>query len=122
VAEIEIHHAHGHDDDAFGKTVGIIVGMIGIVLAAITIASHRAHTAAVIYRTEANDQWSFYQSKKIREHALDIAITTLNILAPDSPKIKEPIAKYTETRERYAKDSDKIQEEATPNIKHCAST
>lgn len=112
MAEIEIHHAHGHEDDTFGKTVGIIVGMIGIVLAAITIASHRAHTAAVIYRTEANDQWSFFQSKKIREHALDIAVTTLNILAPDSPKSKESIAKFSETRERYAKDTDKIQEDA----------
>ena len=49
-----------------------MVGVIGIVLASVTIASHRAHTAAVIYRTEANDQWAFYEAKKIREHLVNV--------------------------------------------------
>lgn len=110
MAEIEIHH--GHESDDFGKRVGVIVGVIGIVLAVITIASHRAHTDAVIYRTEANDQWAFYQSKKIREHAAEIASTTLKVLAPDPAKAEQAIAKLEETRTRYAADTDKIQEEA----------
>src|ERR1700743_3598230 len=66
MSEIEIHHEHGHDTDAFGKKIGVLVGIIGILLAGVTIASHREHTAAVIHKTEANDQWSFYQAKKIR--------------------------------------------------------
>lgn len=110
MAEIEIHH--GHESDDFGKRVGVTVGVIGIVLAAITIASHRAHTDAVIYRTEANDQWAFYQSKKIRENAAEIASTTLKILAPDPAKAEQAIAKLEETRTRYASETEKIQEEA----------
>jgi hypothetical protein len=112
VAEIEIHHEHGHDDDAFGKKVGVAVGLIGIVLAAITISSHRAHTAAVIYRTEANDQWEFYQSKKIRENAADNTATLLKFLAGDQAKIEAPLQKLHETRDRYAKDTEEIQSEA----------
>lgn len=112
MAEIEIHHAHGHEEDAFGRRVGVIVGVIGIVLAAITIASHRAHTAAVIHRTEANDQWSFYQSKKIRENAADIASTLLNLLATDRAKAEPAIAKFNQTHERYAKETEEIQNEA----------
>jgi hypothetical protein len=110
VAEIEIHH--GHESDEFGKKVGVTVGIIGIVLAVITIASHRAHTEAVIDRTEANDQWAFYQSKKIREHAADVASIELKILATDPAKAEKAIAKLEETRDRYAKETDKIQEEA----------
>jgi hypothetical protein len=110
VAEIEIHH--GHESDDFGKKVGVCVGVIGIILAGVTIESHRAHTDAVIYRTEANDQWAFYQSKKIREHAAEIASTTLKLLAPDPAKAEPAIAKLEETRARYAGDTDKIQEEA----------
>ncbi|HYM34036.1 MAG TPA: DUF4337 domain-containing protein, partial [Steroidobacteraceae bacterium] len=103
---------HGHEEDRFGKIVGVIVGVIGILLAAATILSHRAHTEAVIQRTEVNDQWSFFQSKKIREHALDIAITTLTTIVPDSPKIKEPIEKFTKTRDRYAEDTKEIETKA----------
>ncbi len=64
MAEVEIHTDHEHPNDEFGRRVGVMVGIIGIILAVVTISSHRAHTAAVIHRTEANDQWSFFQSKK----------------------------------------------------------
>jgi len=72
MAEVEIHTGHDHAADEFGRRVGVAVGLIGIVLAVVTIGSHRAHTAAVITRTEANDQWSFYQAKKLREHLVDV--------------------------------------------------
>src|ERR1700743_2449791 len=72
MAEVEIHTEHGHENDEFGRRVGVMVGVIGIILAFVTISSHRAHTAAVIARTEANDQWSFFQSKKLRQHLAEI--------------------------------------------------
>ena len=72
MAEIEISAEHDHANDPFGRRVGVMVAMIGIVLAVVTIASHRAHTATVIAKTEANDQWTFFQAKKIREHLLDV--------------------------------------------------
>ena len=46
MAEVEIHTSHEHGGDAFTKGVSVMVGVIGIVLAFVTIASHRAHTAA----------------------------------------------------------------------------
>lgn len=110
VAEIEIHHAQGHETDAFGKAVGVIVGIIGIVLAVVTIASHRAHTAAVISRTEANDQWSFYQAKKIREHAAENTAIILSVLGNDAAKSEKPLQELHKTSERYAQDTHRIEE------------
>jgi len=113
MAEVEIHTEHGHSNDEFGRRVGVIVGVIGIVLAVVTISSHRAHTAAVIARTEANDQWSFFQSKKLREHLAEIGSSLATALATEPSRVQGLVEKLDKDHERYAHDSDEIQKEAT---------
>ena len=113
MAEIEIHTSHEHTGDAFTKTVSVMVGVIGIVLAFVTIASHRAHTAAVIHRTEANDQWSFYEAKKEREHLMDVAAGLLGVVqVAQADKAQALGTQYAKERDRYAADAVKIQQEA----------
>jgi hypothetical protein len=113
MAEVEIHAAHEHAADDFSKGVSVMVGAIGIVLAVVTIGSHRAHTSSIIELTSANDQWSFYQAKKLREHLLDVGSGLLGTLAPaDAQKARELREHYTEERDRYAKDAQQIQHEA----------
>jgi hypothetical protein len=107
MAEVEIHTEHGHVEDEFGRRVGVIVGVIGIVLAVVTISSHRAHTAA------ANDQWSFFQSKKLREHLAEIGSSLATALAPDPARVQGLVEKLEKDHERYSHDSDDIQKEAT---------
>jgi hypothetical protein len=112
MAEIEIHtsHEHEHGGDAFTKGVSVMVGVIGIVLAFVTIASHRAHTAAVIHRTEANDQWSFYEAKKEREHLMDVAAGLLGVVQVAQPDKAQALgAQYAKERDRYAADATGIQ-------------
>jgi Domain of unknown function (DUF4337) len=113
MAEVEIHTAHESGGDAFAKYVSVMVGVIGIVLAFVTIASHRAHTAAVIHRTEANDQWSFYEAKKEREHLMDVAAGLLGVVQVAQPdKAQQLGARYAKERDRYASDAAGIQQEA----------
>jgi hypothetical protein len=112
MAEIEIHTEHEHSNDEFGRRVGVIVGVIGIILAVVTISSHRAHTAAVITRTEANDQWSFFQSKKLRQHLADVGGSLASALAPDPARVQELVDKLSKDKDRYAHDSDDIEKEA----------
>jgi len=111
MSEIEIHHEHGHDIDAYGRRIGVLVGVIGILLAGVTIASHREHTAAVIHKTEANDQWSFYQAKKIRAQVLDVGIGLAASLGKPADT-KDAVAKMTADRDHQAQDTESIQEEA----------
>jgi uncharacterized protein DUF4337 len=110
MAEVEIHTAHGGHTDAFGQAVGILVGIIGIMLAIVTILSHREHTAAVVHKTEANDQWAYYQAKKIREHSAQVGASLLIALAPDPTKVAAASTKFTQDSEKYAKDAEGIQE------------
>ncbi len=112
MTEIEIHHEHGHHEaDPFGKRIGVMVGIIGIVLAAVTIASHREHTNAVIFKTEANDQWAFYQAKKIRGQVLDVGISLADTLGK-SKETQDASAKMAAQRDHEAGEADEIKKEA----------
>ncbi len=113
MAEVEIHTSHEHSGDPVTRAVSVMVGVIGIVLAFVTIASHRAHTAAVIHRTEANDQWSFYEAKKEREHLMDVAAGVLGVVqVAQADKAQALGAAYARARDGYAQEAAKIQQEA----------
>jgi hypothetical protein len=108
--EIEVTPEHVADPNT--RRVGILVGVVGIFLSVVTIASHRAHTQAVIHRTESNDQWAFYQAKKIRENASDVALTVLQSSVPDSEKAAAAAHKLEAARDKYAGDAKDIMKEA----------
>jgi hypothetical protein len=108
--EIEVKPEHATDPDS--RRVGILVGVVGILLSVVTIASHRAHTEAVIHRTESNDQWAFYQAKKIRENTDEVALTLLRALQPDPVKSEAAVHTLEATREKYSEDAKDIMKEA----------
>ncbi len=98
MTEIELKPEHVADPNS--RRVGILVGVVGIFLSVVTIASHRAHTKAVIYRTEANDDWAYYQAKKIRENTADPA------------KAAASLQKLEAARKKYADDAVGLQSDA----------
>ncbi len=116
MAEVEIHTGHDHSGDGFGQTVGVAVGVIGIILAVVTIGSHRAHNAAVINRTEENDQWSFYQAKKNRQQVLDVGTDLARSLSTDESRVQAIIDKYTKQSAHYTEETKEIEKEA--RVKH----
>src|SRR5579863_1508596 len=99
MAEIEVEVPH-HAADPKTRAVGILVGVVGIFLSVVTIASHRSHTQAVIMRTESNDDWAFYQAKKIRANTSDAALTVLETLAPDPAKVADAAHKLQAARDK----------------------
>jgi hypothetical protein len=110
MTEIEVTPEHASDPDT--RRVGILVGLVGVLLSVVTIASHRAHTQAVIHRTEANDQWAFYQAKKIRESTNDVALTLIQSLGSEPAKTQASTAKLQAARDKYAADAEQIQKDA----------
>jgi hypothetical protein len=90
----------------------VAIGVIGIILAIVTIGSHRAHTQAVINRTEENDQWSFYQAKKIRQQILDVGVDLARTLTSDESRVQGVVDKYSKQSARYADETKDIEKEA----------
>ncbi len=113
MAEIEIHHEHRDGEhDPLAPSIGIAVGIIGIILAVVTIASHREHTAAVIHKTEANDEWAFYQAKKIRETSLEVGVSLISVLGGDPAKAQAASSQMMEERNRYMQEAAAIKKQA----------
>jgi hypothetical protein len=110
MAEIEVKPEHAADPNS--RRVGILVGVVGIFLSVVTIASHRAHTQAVIHRTESNDAWAYYQAKKIREHTSDVGVTLLQTLAPDPGKAAASVKKLETARDKYADEANGLMSQA----------
>ena len=112
MAEVEIHTGHGHEIDDFGRRVGVLVGLIGIVLALATIGAHRAHSATIITRAEANDKWAFYQAKKERAHLQDVGAQLAEALATDPARVRPVIEKFRADEQRYQHESEDLNREA----------
>jgi hypothetical protein len=115
MAELEVSPEHASDPKT--RAVGILVGVVGIFLSVVTIASHRAHTQAVITRTESNDDWAFYQAKKIRATTSDAASTVLAALAPDPTKAAEAIRKLEAARDKEIADTEPLRSKAEASEK-----
>ena len=110
MAEIEVKPEHAADPHS--RSVGILVGVVGILLSVVTIASHRAHTKAVINRTESNDLWAYHQAKKIRENTSDVGVTLLQNLQPDAARAEAAIHRLEAARDKYAAEAKDLQKEA----------
>jgi hypothetical protein len=110
MTEIEVTPEHAADPKT--RVVGILVGVIGIFLSVVTIASHRAHTQAVIERTGANDAWAFYQAKKIRANVSDAALSVLQSLAPDAAKAADAEHKLQGARDKELADTKDLEGQA----------
>lgn len=114
MTEIELPE---HASDPKTRAVGILVGVVGIFLSVVTIASHRAHTEAVITRTESNDDWAFYQAKKIRANVSDAALTLLTALASDQSKAAEARARLEAARDKELGDTEQLRSKAEASEK-----
>ena len=111
MAELEIH-TEVEGGDPFGKKIGVLASILAVFLGVVTIVSHRAHTDAVLFKSEANDKWSFYQAKRIKFHSLELGVDLLNAMTVRSPAADQTLARYEKEKKRYTRESNEAQEDA----------
>lgn len=107
-----VPHEAQHTEDLTGKKVGLQAALLAIGLTLVTIASHRTHTHAIVARSEANDLWAYFQSKRIKLHTEELG---LDLLAAQGLKgeAADPVRKkFEDERERQARESEKVREQA----------
>ena len=112
MAELEIHHESEGAPDPRGQKVGVLAAVLAVALAIVTIASHRAHTDAVLLKAEANDRWSFYQSKRIKLHSLELGEQLVTLLGAKNAETAKAIEDFRSDQARYEEDSKKVMKEA----------
>src|SRR5580658_3277055 len=111
MAELEIH-TEVEGGDPFGKKIGVLASILAVFLGVVTIVSHRAHTDAVLFKSEANDKWSYYQAKKIKFHSLELGVDLLNAMPARTVTADETLARYEKEKKRYTKESNEAQDDA----------
>src|SRR5581483_10797007 len=113
MAELEIHH-EVEVSDPYGKRVGVQAAIIAVVLAVVTILSHRAHTEAVLVKAAANDNWQRYQSTRVKLHSIEVGEDLVSSLATKE-RGAALLAEYARDKGKYEKRSEELQNEARHN-------
>lgn len=111
MAELEIHH-EGSEHDPTGKKVGVMAAILAVLLAVVTIASHRAHTAAIIHKSTANDDWAYYQANSIKLHNVELGEELLEALNAKGEAVDKMRARFSDQESKYNAQKDQQQEKA----------
>jgi hypothetical protein len=111
MAELEIHH-EGHENDPLGKTVGVLAAILAVMLAVVTIESHRTHTAAIMHKSTANDDWGYYQANSIKLHNIELGEGLLSVLDAKGAAADKMRARYEDEKKKYTEQKNAEQEKA----------
>jgi len=102
-----------HGDNPFLIPVSVTISILAVLVAAVTLLGHRAHTEELLLQSQATDQWAYYQAKNIRLHEVQGIADILSALAPaDKEKAEALHEKYKKEVERYEGEKDDISEKA----------
>jgi Domain of unknown function (DUF4337) len=112
--EIEGHGGHAdHVNSPLVIPVSITISILAVLVAAVTLLGHRAHTEELLLQARASDQWAYYQAKNIRLRELQSFADLLRVVATqDKDKAAEIREKYAKEVERYGGDKEDISREA----------
>jgi hypothetical protein len=93
--------------------VTVTMAILAVLVAAVSLLGHRAHTEVMLMQTRATDHWAFYQAKEIRRRNYELFVDEMSVFAlqksEQADKIKE---KYQKEIERYKEEGQDIQAEA----------
>lgn len=112
MAELEIHHETESSHDPRGQKIGVLASVLAVLLAVTTILSHRAHTQGVLIKTEANDTWAYYQSKRIKFHNLELGEQLVSLLGTKGAESSQALEKFRREKDRYDKDAKQTMAQA----------
>jgi hypothetical protein len=125
MSEVEHHleraeHAQHASLNPLDRRVTMTIAIIAVMLATVTLLSHRAHNETLQLEIHANDnltlasdKWNQYQAKKNRLYQYQSAMEMVRVLAKDpGEKADEQVKLWKGKVETYQEDSEKLQKEA----------
>jgi len=125
MSEVEHHleraeHAQHAALSPFDRRVTMTIAIIAVMLATVTLLSHRSHNETLQLEIQANDnytlasdKWNQYQAKKNRLYQYQSSIEMVRVLAKDSSQNpQEQMNAWKGKVATYQTDSEKLQEEA----------
>jgi Domain of unknown function (DUF4337) len=114
----ELQELHDHAEEGAHHSslapMTVTMAILAVLVAAVALLGHRAHTEELLLQTKATDQWAYYQAKDIRRHTNELFLDEISVLtAQNSDQAEKLKAKYQKEVERYAGEQKEIEAEAT---------
>ena len=101
-----IHEMHEHAEKAREES-GLVMAtftmsVMAVLVAAISVLGHRAHTHTLLDQTRAADTWAEYQARNIRRHNNQLFIDLSSVVAvKDNAQAAKLEQKYAAEIQRY---------------------
>jgi len=93
--------------------VSLAIAIFAVLVAMVTVLSHRAHTQAVLEQTRAADQWNEYQSRKLRVQQTQIASDLLSLMpSSDAAAAQAKLTTYRTEITKWKAELDQAMEKA----------
>jgi Domain of unknown function (DUF4337) len=110
---IEIPERPEHLDNPLVVPVSVTISILAVLVAAVTLMGHRAHTEELLRQSQASDIWNQYQAKRIRLHAAEVERDQISIsTSPDTEKTAKLAKKYDDEIKHYQDDKGDVSEKA----------
>lgn len=104
---------HEHEESPFLVPVSVTISMLAVLVAGVTLLSHRAHTEELLKQNQAADKWAQYQAKSIRLHQTQATSDLVSIVAPLNKEKGEALEKkYGAQVEHYESDKEDVAKES----------
>jgi len=105
MAELEIHH-HGdeHEADPTGKKVGVQAAILAVLLAIVTISSHRTHTSPSFTSPRLMTSGPYYQATRIKLHNTELGQNLIQIFGTKNDGAGKILADYEKPEDEVTKN------------------
>lgn len=117
-----VEHAGHHDADPFGSRMAVITAVLATIGALCAYQSGNSENLALYYKneaaikkTEASNQWSYYQAKGEKQNLAELGAA---LSPPDSEahtKFTADVAKYTQQKEPIRAKAEAIEKDVVEN-------
>jgi hypothetical protein len=102
LGELTEHAEHGSEGHGLAA-VTMSMAILAVLVAAVTLLGHRAHTEEIVKTTEKADQYAYYEAKKNLGRSYEVFVDELSVLPlQDAKHADELKEKYSKAKEAEA--------------------
>src|SRR5437763_8689900 len=104
----------GDSRDRLNNTIAVLVAILAAFMAVTKVKDDNIVQAMLQAKSDAVDTWSEYQSKKIKQHVMELGRDQSQVLrnAQNAAQVDEQLKRYESDLDRYKKDEDELQAKA----------
>jgi hypothetical protein len=112
----ELKELKEHAEEAIARKelapVSFTMAIVAVLVAAVTLLGHRAHTEEIILQNKVTDTWAYYQAKNLRRNNLEALRDVLDAVDSKNERAEKVSKRFEGDIDKYREEQKDIQKEA----------